>query len=90
MPAPGLHPGDLIAGRYVVADLLDESRGGRFWRAGRRWWATVATLAHECLVSRECGGWLRNLPCPALVASWHYAWTAPREASYVRMSEAAS
>ena len=31
---PGrIHAGDLIAGRYLVADLLIESEGGRFWRA---------------------------------------------------------
>ncbi|MEO5853567.1 MAG: protein kinase family protein [Nocardioides sp.] len=28
-----LHAGDVLAGRYLVADLLGESRGGRFWRA---------------------------------------------------------
>lgn len=31
---PGrIRPGDLIAGRYVVADLLDETGDGWFWRA---------------------------------------------------------
>lgn len=29
----GIRPGDLLAGRYRVAELLDESGGGRFWRA---------------------------------------------------------
>jgi len=34
VPVPGgLRAGDVLAGRYLVADLLDESRGGRFWRA---------------------------------------------------------
>lgn len=28
-----LRPGDVLAGRYYIVDLLDESRGGRFWRA---------------------------------------------------------
>ncbi len=28
-----LRPGDVLAGRYFIVDLLDESRGGRFWRA---------------------------------------------------------
>ncbi len=30
---PQLRAGDVLAGRYLVADLLNESRGGRFWRA---------------------------------------------------------
>ncbi len=30
---PRLRAGDVLAGRYLVADLLGESRGGRFWRA---------------------------------------------------------
>lgn len=34
---PGtLRSGDLLADRYVVADLLSESSGGRFWRAHDR------------------------------------------------------
>src|SRR5918999_1751132 len=31
-----LRSGNVLAGRYLVADLLAESRGGRFWRAEDR------------------------------------------------------
>ncbi len=31
-----IRPGDLLAGRYRLEDLLNESRGGRFWRAHDR------------------------------------------------------
>ena len=33
---PQLRAGDVLAGRYLIADLLSESRGGRFWRAEDR------------------------------------------------------
>jgi hypothetical protein len=31
-----IRPGDVLAGRYRLEDLLDESRGARFWRAHDR------------------------------------------------------
>jgi hypothetical protein len=31
-----IRPGDVLAGRYRLVDLLSESRGGRFWRAHDR------------------------------------------------------
>lgn len=34
--SPSIRPGDLLAGRYRLEDLLSESQGGRFWRAHDR------------------------------------------------------
>ena len=31
-----IRPGDVLAGRYLLVDLLSESGDGRFWRAHDR------------------------------------------------------
>ncbi|MEZ5093574.1 protein kinase family protein [Nocardioides sp.] len=46
-----IRPGDVLAGRYRLEDLLNESRGGRFWRAHDR--VLDRHVAVHCLASDD-------------------------------------
>ena len=52
MPS-SIRPGDVLAGRYRLVDLLAESRGGRFWRAHDR--VLERHVALHCLAFTTVG-----------------------------------